>query len=76
MRKEEASSGVVKCKPLELCPSDQFTKVGLKVYNKTHIRWTTHKPPSLSMKDIQMSKFCDEKAPLFGEQDVPAAEKK
>ena len=30
------------------------------IYNKTHIRWTTHNPPGLSIKDLYMARFCDE----------------
>jgi len=39
------------------------------VYNTTFIRWTTHSPPGLSEKDVLMSKYCDEQAKLFGEED-------
>jgi 4a-hydroxytetrahydrobiopterin dehydratase len=37
------------------------------VYNTTFIRWTTHLPPGLSAKDIEMAQFCDEQALVFGE---------
>jgi len=37
------------------------------VYNKTHIRWTTHTPPGLSSADLHMARFCDEVAGRFGE---------
>ena len=37
------------------------------VYNKTHIRWTTHNPAGLSSKDTTMAKFCDEVGVRFGE---------
>jgi len=37
------------------------------VYNTTFIRWTTHSPPGLSAKDIEMAQFCDEQALVFGE---------
>jgi 4a-hydroxytetrahydrobiopterin dehydratase len=37
------------------------------VYNKVHIRWTTHRPEGLSSKDIGLAKICDEKAAEFGE---------
>jgi 4a-hydroxytetrahydrobiopterin dehydratase len=37
------------------------------VYNTTFIRWTTHSPPGLSTKDIEMAQFCDEQALVFGE---------
>ncbi|EME88587.1 uncharacterized protein MYCFIDRAFT_123664, partial [Pseudocercospora fijiensis CIRAD86] len=32
------------------------------VYNKAHIRWTTHDPEGLSSKDTSMAKFCDDAA--------------
>ncbi|KAL7274730.1 hypothetical protein RUND412_002355 [Rhizina undulata] len=37
------------------------------VYNKVTIRWTTHNPRGLSDKDLDMAKFCDEKAKELGE---------
>jgi len=37
------------------------------IYNTTFIRWTTHSPPGLSSKDVQMAQYCDEKAAEFGE---------
>jgi 4a-hydroxytetrahydrobiopterin dehydratase len=37
------------------------------VYNTTFIRWTTHSPPGLSTKDIEMAQFCDGQALVFGE---------
>jgi 4a-hydroxytetrahydrobiopterin dehydratase len=37
------------------------------IYNTTFIRWTTHSPPGLSGKDIEMAQFCDEQAVIFGE---------
>lgn len=37
------------------------------VYNKTHIRWTTHSPEGLSSKDTRMAEFCDEAAREFNE---------
>lgn len=44
------------------------------VYNKTHIRWTTHNPEGLSRKDTAMARFCDEAAKQFKELDVPQNE--
>jgi 4a-hydroxytetrahydrobiopterin dehydratase len=44
------------------------------VYNTTFIRWTTHSPPGLSAKDIEMARFCDEQALAFGEL-VPESQK-
>ena len=40
------------------------------VYNKAHIRWTTHNPEGLSGKDTTMAKFCDEAAKKLNELDV------
>ncbi|KAH0350242.1 hypothetical protein KCU81_g2653, partial [Aureobasidium melanogenum] len=37
------------------------------VFNKTHVRWTTHKPMGLSSKDVLMAKFCDDAGSLHGE---------
>lgn len=37
------------------------------VYNKTHVRWTTHNPSGLSEKDTRMAKFCDDAAAEAGE---------
>ncbi|KEQ71790.1 transcriptional coactivator/pterin dehydratase [Aureobasidium namibiae CBS 147.97] len=37
------------------------------VFNKTHVRWTTHKPIGLSSKDIIMARFCDEAGTRHGE---------
>jgi pterin-4a-carbinolamine dehydratase len=37
------------------------------VFNKTHIRWTTHKPLGLSSKDTFMANFCDEAGTRHGE---------
>lgn len=44
------------------------------VYNKTHIRWTTHSPEGLSSKDLGMARFCDEAAREFGELEVQEGE--
>jgi 4a-hydroxytetrahydrobiopterin dehydratase len=40
------------------------------VYNKTHIRWTTHSPEGLSAKDLAMARFCDDAADRLGELDA------
>ena len=37
-----------------------------QIYNKTHIRWTTHSPSGLSAKDIQMARVCDTHAESLG----------
>ncbi|KAK4146855.1 transcriptional coactivator/pterin dehydratase [Dichotomopilus funicola] len=42
------------------------------VFNTTFIRWTTHSPPGLSAKDIDLAIICDKLAADFGEV-VPAS---
>lgn len=37
------------------------------VYNRVHIRWTTHSPEGLSTKDTGMAGFCDGVAERLGE---------
>ena len=37
------------------------------MYNTTHIRWTTHIPSGLSLKDVEMAAFCDQQAEKLGE---------
>jgi 4a-hydroxytetrahydrobiopterin dehydratase len=37
------------------------------VLNRTSIRWTTHRPKGLSLKDAHMARFCDEAATRHGE---------
>ncbi|GAB7355072.1 hypothetical protein MBLNU459_g5661t2 [Dothideomycetes sp. NU459] len=37
------------------------------VFNKTHIRWTTHRPDGLSAKDVHMARFCDDAGGKHGE---------
>jgi 4a-hydroxytetrahydrobiopterin dehydratase len=36
------------------------------VYNKVSIEWTTHRPEGLSLKDIEMAEFCDQRAKDIG----------
>ncbi|KAF2028077.1 transcriptional coactivator/pterin dehydratase, partial [Setomelanomma holmii] len=36
------------------------------LYNEVSIEWTTHKPEGLSMKDVEMAEFCDERAVEVG----------
>lgn len=38
-----------------------------QVYNKVVIRWTTHSPLGLSIKDVEMAKFCDERGAELGD---------
>jgi len=44
------------------------------VYNTTFIRWTTHSPPGLSEKDVQMARYCDEQAEICGEVESEVSE--
>lgn len=44
------------------------------VYNKTHIRWTTHDPEGLSSKDTFMARFCDDKGTEYGEREPDGSE--
>ncbi|KAJ6444432.1 pterin-4-alpha-carbinolamine dehydratase family protein [Purpureocillium lavendulum] len=37
------------------------------VYNTTFIRWTTHNPKGLSVKDVDLATVCDSLAKDFGE---------
>jgi 4a-hydroxytetrahydrobiopterin dehydratase len=35
------------------------------------VRWTTHNPPGLSDKDVEMARFCDLKAAEVGVKAAP-----
>lgn len=37
------------------------------MYNRVHVRWTTHSPEGLSERDVLMAGFCDGRAEEFGE---------
>ncbi|KAF2167084.1 hypothetical protein M409DRAFT_22518 [Zasmidium cellare ATCC 36951] len=58
------------------CKSQKHHPEWSNVYNKTHIRWTTHAPEGLSGKDTYMARFCDEKAREFKEVEVAEGEGK
>ena len=49
------------------CKTQKHHPEWSNVYNKTHIRWTTHNPEGLSNKDAHMARFCDEAGEKFGE---------
>ena len=49
------------------CKSQKHHPEWSNVYNKTHIRWTTHKPEGLSSKDVHMAEFCDRAGEDHGE---------
>jgi 4a-hydroxytetrahydrobiopterin dehydratase len=40
------------------------------IYNRTHVRWTTHNPEGLSAKDVEMATFCDRVGAEKGEVDA------
>ena len=42
------------------CKKQKHHPEWTNIYNKTHIRWTTHVPEGLSAKDTHMAKFCDD----------------
>lgn len=50
------------------CRKEKHHPEWANVYNRVHIRWTTHSPPGLSMKDLAMAAFCDDQAREFGEE--------
>lgn len=58
------------------CKTQRHHPEWRNVYNKTHIRWTTHNPEGLSSKDTNMAKFCDEAGEQFGELAPEPEEKK
>lgn len=49
------------------CKKQKHHPEWTNVYNKTHVRWTTHNPEGLSIKDLVMARFCDEMAKEYGE---------
>ncbi|EOA82696.1 uncharacterized protein SETTUDRAFT_95674 [Exserohilum turcica Et28A] len=36
------------------------------LYNRVTVEWTTHRPDGLSIKDVQMAEFCNQKASEIG----------
>ena len=36
------------------------------LYNQVTIEWTTHRPEGLSIKDVEMAEFCNQKAAEIG----------
>lgn len=49
------------------CKKQKHHPEWTNIYNKTHIRWTTHSPEGLSSRDTGMATFCDERGVEFGE---------
>ncbi|KAK5108956.1 hypothetical protein LTR62_007671 [Meristemomyces frigidus] len=52
----------------EECKAQRHHPEWTNVFNRTAIKWTTHKPLGLSLKDTHMARFCDEVAAELGEQ--------
>lgn len=49
------------------CKSAKHHPEWTNVYNRVHVRWTTHSPEGLSEKDTRMAGVCDREAEKFGE---------
>lgn len=49
------------------CKKQKHHPEWTNIYNKTHIRWTTHNPEGLSSKDTAMATFCNQAGEQFGE---------
>lgn len=49
------------------CKKQRHHPEWTNVFNRTHIRWTTHSPEGLSAKDTLMARLCDEAAAEHGE---------
>lgn len=49
------------------CKKQKHHPEWTNVFNKTHVRWTTHAPEGLSERDTAMARFCDEVGARFGE---------
>ncbi|KAI5201596.1 transcriptional coactivator/pterin dehydratase [Aureobasidium subglaciale] len=49
------------------CKAQKHHPEWTNIFNKTHVRWTTHKPIGLSSKDVVMARFCDEAGTRHGE---------
>ena len=58
------------------CKKQRHHPEWTNIYNKTHIRWTTHNPEGLSSKDTSMARFCDQTGEEFGELPAENEEKK
>ncbi|KAK4570222.1 hypothetical protein LTR86_002302 [Recurvomyces mirabilis] len=55
-------------KVAEKCKEQRHHPEWTNVFNRTAIKWTTHTPRGLSLKDTYMAKFCDDVAEHLGEQ--------
>ena len=52
------------------CKKQKHHPEWTNIYNRTHVRWTTHHPEGLSARDVQMARFCDQIAAEKGEVDA------
>lgn len=73
--KNANESVIIQNGPMCVCPHD-FLHLPCgpdpaQIYNCTYIRWTTHRPEGLSLKDTTMAAICDELAQRFGEIEGP-----
>ncbi|KAK5129446.1 hypothetical protein LTR08_003239 [Meristemomyces frigidus] len=51
----------------EECKRQRHHPEWMNVYTRTEIRWTTHEPRGLGVKDLAMARFCDECGARHGE---------
>ena len=58
------------------CKTQKHHPEWTNVYNRAHIRWTTHNPKGMSSKDTNMARFCDKAAERFGEQELEGGQTK
>ena len=49
------------------CKKQKHHPEWTNVFNRTDVRWTTHSPEGLGIKDLAMARFCDVKAKEFSE---------
>jgi len=52
----------------EECKAQRHHPEWTNVFNRTAVKWTTHSPRGMSLKDTHMARFCDEVAERLGEQ--------
>lgn len=56
------------------CKKQKHHPEWTNIYNRTHVRWTTHRPEGLSSKDMHMARFCDEAGKQYGELPIDESE--
>jgi hypothetical protein len=54
------------------CKKQRHHPEWANVYNRVHVRWTTHSPPGLGTKDLMLAHICDDRARHFDEESFPA----